>query len=1559
MKVTNHFVQGKMNKDIDERFLPKGQYAHAENVRVANSDGSDVGAVENVRGNEQLTNFGLTNAMTIGTYPDGSNQKLYWLVTSDEKDLVLEYDFSNSLLSVLLESTKPDGVLNFDRDHLVTGIVKIINGDSDKDLLIWTDDLNGIRKINIERSKGYIVDGFTEDEISLIKKPPRFAPKATLTYTGSLIENDIEDSFYSFSYRYKYLDGEFSALSSYTNYKFAPNDSKIDFQTMENEGMVNAFNAIKIEFNTGDKTVTDIQLVVKESNSSGLAIVETFNKSDEGWLDSTTQSFVFANSKKYLYLPEKELYRPYDNVPRLAKAMELINNRVIFGNYVEGYDLINSFGEDIVIDYELSLLSKDLTGVDVPLTFALSNVIDDTMVIDLAGLNLSSNSRLSLDVKLEQTTYSGLYANLFSFIINNGFTDATGLATDTDFIYFVEEVMTSHFLANYNAIPPADSIVLTTTGFSIVSSTATTISIKAPTITYRIDNTPLDTLDFDFTDIVSNYTYQPLSAAFFRDIAINSSLKTNRSYEIGIIYMDEYGRSTTVITDKNNTIQIPQEFSGNQNVIIVNLNNQPPAFADRYKLVVKQNKSEYQTIYTNIFYEDGLFRWVKLEGANKDKVQEGDTLIVKSDLGGIVRDVIKVRVLEVAVKAEDFIVGNTNESGDDIIEEQGLYMKIKPTGFDMSFTSATARTFEGSSHLRYPTQSDTLTQPSFGTGSIATANFVPYKIGAGTSVRLFIEFRAWGAIEYRETFDKTFRSNGDYLSMEDWFNAEVVDLGSFGTEFTSSFGFTTGGEHFAIRAHRDGTASRSISTTVKFEVLFSEGVVIFETEPKDTDNNIYYETEQTFEIINGYHQGNVQSQSVSEGTAIIEMDFFNCYSQGNGAESYRYKDAFNKNFLNIDLRPSTTSVEKFKEIRRFSELTYSAPYNENTSLNGLGEFNLSTLNYKEDIDKKYGFIQKLYAKDTDILVFQEDKVSRVLYGKDLLMNADGTSNITSTESILGQQIPYAGEYGISRNPESFAFDANNIYFADAKRGCVCRLSLNGITEISMAGMINFFKDSYKGSINTRKLGAYDPYYDQYVIHNDDNTIAASFNIACSESLIRNGFFGVAYLNIDYGVLIGDAGFNYSSNGVPIKYDIDYNGTLYSTGYVGDSSYNAELATLGLPPVSGVGTGVFTFPKGLSVPKIATVTITAPISGANFQIDGNCVAADTISVTSIVLNGVADEGLNIKSRYRWSNATYLSSFRTFNNFFETGDVDIFDLFVGAEGSTQVPLTDSVVELQSYKGYAETAQFNTDDRMGYLISSTFYAEVDLDTILSLATFPTPTTVVGLGGSVTNSASFPFTRALGESYLYLIWDYRGQTILVNDTTTVDNAGNVIVPVLSNDTIIGTPVVTIFTPAVNGIAVVNLDNTVTYTHDGSATLTDSFVYQVFDGTNYNTATVNVTVNAVAPPSELTITSSFPNAGTGTVDFLGGQPFEVLTLSFVVTADPSFSDLLFDDPCIAVPPLTSTQLTRTGYATLDANGSGVSIYTFSPADNTSSCLITITGRSSGLPIPVANSTNV
>ncbi|MCP4990662.1 MAG: hypothetical protein GY928_32855, partial [Colwellia sp.] len=129
-----------MNKDLDERLVPNGEYRDAMNVEVSSSEGSDVGSVQNVLGNTvQSTkdniplstwssNYisNLTNEQCIGSVCDYENNKIYWFITSDEADCIAEYDEATKVVTPIL--VDKSNVLNFSNDYKITG-VNIITGD--------------------------------------------------------------------------------------------------------------------------------------------------------------------------------------------------------------------------------------------------------------------------------------------------------------------------------------------------------------------------------------------------------------------------------------------------------------------------------------------------------------------------------------------------------------------------------------------------------------------------------------------------------------------------------------------------------------------------------------------------------------------------------------------------------------------------------------------------------------------------------------------------------------------------------------------------------------------------------------------------------------------------------------------------------------------------------------------------------------------------------------------------------------------------------------------------------------------------------------------------------------------------------------------------------------------------------------------------------------------------------------------------------------------------------------------------------------------------------------
>ena len=225
----------------------------------------------------------------------------------------------------------------------------------------------------------------------------------------------------------------------------------------------------------------------------------------------------------------------------------------------------------------------------------------------------------------------------------------------------------------------------------------------------------------------------------------------------------------------------------------------------------------------------------------------------------------------------------------------------------------------------------------------------------------------------------------------------------------------------------------------------------------------------------------VSTGIVVKNSGIVGLSWHNCWSFGNGVESNRIGDTYNKPFLQNGVTLSSIVEEDFKEEHKGSSLIYSGLYNSSSGINNLNQF-IQAEKITKDLNPTYGSIQKLYSKgsaDGDLIALCEDRILKILANKDALFNADGNSQLIATDRVLGQAQPYSGSYGISKNPESFASQSFRVYFADKVRGSIIRLSKDGLTAISDHGMKDWFRDNLK--LNDRLIGSCDDKKNEYNI----------------------------------------------------------------------------------------------------------------------------------------------------------------------------------------------------------------------------------------------------------------------------------------------------------------------------------------------------------------------------------------------------------------------------------------------------------------------------------------------
>jgi len=1517
-KIQRNFIQGRMNKSVDERLVPNGEYVDGLNVRLGSTEASEIGSVENAKGNERLTTLQFNgtnlsnNAKCIGALEDGIHETMYWFVhdpnfsvgATGKLDMIVSYNVNNGVLTYHVISIDDGGgvntTLNFDSDYLITG-VNIVD-----DLLFFTDDLNPPRNINVTRNYPNPVsniDEITAEQLMVIKKPPVTSP-AIAPSTNTSEDNFLEDRFICFAYRYKYADNEYSATSQFSEPAFLPKNFLFDTSSYLNSGMENFANECVITYNSGGPLVVGIDLLFKDMDDPIIKIIESLDKADLGLANDTDYTYTFTNSKIYTILDDAEIIRLYDNVPHTAKAQTIMGNRLMYGNYTDGYDLVDENDIPVKFEYTTNLITDDIGENDLTTTLddgdysfgSTITVTDSIAEFDLTGQDLVTGATLSFEIRFEHDSFAGdtpfpteetsAIDIQFDYILQRDFNSVYELATDDDFVRKIGTINLTSSGSNTSVI--ANKLIDSSATFiadgTTVNSLVTNESTNESTIVTSVDSETQLTLSDDiFTATPENYAVysstsirsvedscsgstftdefncnvpnnldslikvqsginnanEPISivtspssdiiglqipamkfvdsltsptqtvyeyytitftSAEYREIGNPTSLHSNRDYEVGMIYMDEFNRATTALVSPNNTVHVPCSNSDTRNQIQVTIPTQqkPPEWATRYKFCIKPDKDTYETIYTNIFYEDVTSNSVYflLEGENAAKVNEGDTYFVKSDTQGPLNNCVTATVLEKDTKAPDFLSPAPQDSDDnDIPVLGGVYMKMKPRNFSAVFSEDSTIAYGTFSDQEkdkgsYPRMAYTVNLKKDG------GEYYDYDVPANSRIKIEIYAERIGkncgtsAVE-RRYWASTVNmiASNDYDNFKEWWDGDNaigaleaaaisdVDCGECeqGVIYNSSIN-TTGLNSISqtfcdlnlqflryspvgsddgrlalgfVGIQSGGTSNKKRSRIrMNIEVVRAESTLVFETKPRESLPDTWYESSDSFPITSGFHEGNTQDQTASQ-PAIVLTDFYNCISFGNGVESYKIKDSITGRKLELGNRVFTTSSQEYKRANRDSDITYSGVFNDESNINKLNSFNLGQLNFKV-LEDSFGPIQRLVGRETDVLTFQEDKISYVLQGKNLLSDSSAGGSITSVPEVLGTQIARIENFGMSHNPESYAEWGSKKYFTDAKRGAV--LELNGsnyqneqLMVISEFGMRSWYRDLFIDSFNTHKLGAFDPYMNEYVLSSNDIELPVEEEcIDCGVTRTYNITAGTdTTYCVNVGELVGDVTISYNIQSVSSTINIDatYDGTTTSSGNVSTS-------------------GSFTFDKDVVGQDEANIEISAATGTAVVEVTVSCPDAQEITIVLIGVTSQAEAGQFIHNEYRWTDGVYISPLHSMQMDFLSGNanplVSMYETVTGPQGAGIIPADSAVVSIISNKiEPQDNFEFNSSvDKFYYHRSNTLYNNTvsEISTLLGLATEATPIT----GGPNTFEATFNMPDT-DEQYLYLIYDYR----------------------------------------------------------------------------------------------------------------------------------------------------------------------------------------------------------
>ena len=360
----NKLIPQYLTSDTDQKLIKSVEMTDNLNVRVSNDDEGTNGVVKNVKGTTAITGKGSADIIpsgenrVIGSVANEKNKEVLFLLWNSNGDHgIYKIDLTTNKFRRLHFGS----VLNFQKDSYVK--CDVVVNEKEETLLYFTDNVNPPMKVNINRLETFdypasFYIGTNEEKLlslTAAKQPPLNSPNYNIVNNPSYKYNLINEKSFQFAYKYIYRDGEHSALSPYSTLAFASNQLKYGFIS---DGSKNFFNQINVFVRNTVADVKDIVLYAREGDKGTFYEVAKIENNDA---NTNARVINFRNDTIGKALSDTELNKTYDNVPQLARAQAFVGGRLMYGNYTEGYENIDTDTE-LLANYHKK---EDIYSIDV------------------------------------------------------------------------------------------------------------------------------------------------------------------------------------------------------------------------------------------------------------------------------------------------------------------------------------------------------------------------------------------------------------------------------------------------------------------------------------------------------------------------------------------------------------------------------------------------------------------------------------------------------------------------------------------------------------------------------------------------------------------------------------------------------------------------------------------------------------------------------------------------------------------------------------------------------------------------------------------------------------------------------------------------------------------------------------------------------------------------------------------------------------------------------------------------------------------------------------------
>lgn len=1002
---TQEFTGG-VNSDFAPDVMPPGVSRRWLNCNVLSTPGGNTGIVTNVRGNVEIP-VPLPPSgenMVIGSALDEESNYLYFAMwNGDGYHSWFRYDHVSGAVDTVFQCRTMTGDVDiWDWPEGVFILSADIIGNN---LLSWSMEGQPAREIDVFKALGGDYSGALDQDTRAYKRAPLMAPTASYTTDEDKKYNRLFGNQFRFAYRFHYSTGAKSNWSDWGNV------ARPDFELFSGEdGVPLLNNAIDVGLETGSWQVTHIEVGMQKTNPDGGVLpwvsVDILDKDKNGIADNSLYNFRFYNDSPTSAIPAEDIIRPYSYLPKNPKTQAYVKNALLYANFYEGFP-------DVSVD-----VGTEVRYDDIFLDPAEENELNDPSIQVLNHTELYAQIS---DGWFGVYKWKGIQGDLvigpdvekgnkfeIRFYNSNGeryYASVTAGYSDTS--KSIAQKLSNQFSQIFSADPLKKTPV-----FQSIGDVSVDLGGNA-SFNFRYWN------GRDNPQPVVTTTVNPVSTTSLQDAGQSvQNIKLGSSGRYGLLYSDSDGRTSAVYTNNSMVVNIDTINDLGEikkPVITFSINHTAPEWAASYQIVRTKNLVQRQ------------FVQLLIQKTVTHEAPSGD-MYMDLHLGSLF-----------------------------------TYQRTHPnTVINYNYTKG--------DRLRLISQFDADAAPSDPDWVIATEvkdyEVIDYNPEVITDKDENITLDGSNSVTVEAT-------DPQYIGMwieVDGSEREITGVTS-ATQYELDRDFDTGDPAHTTKTYPSyRIINRNGSIRIKYDPAFpivanpetDEFAIVEIYTPaigvNSVDDNIYYAFGQKFVIIDGFHTGNIQNQTLAQ-PAIIDIDEGDSYVRYrelpvsnseeptvlvSSIEDSNYSDFYVSDMSDDGRVYALDSGQG--EVHFGSRIRWSRNYIEGTKINGLNDFdNLS----REDYNDKYGDIELILSSEDRLYVFKHLKTAWLpVYGR-RVTTQDGQAEITSSPDILPNMLSYfLWDGGVGDNPESVVRNGNNIYFVSPDSGVFARIGGDGVEPIS-------------------------------------------------------------------------------------------------------------------------------------------------------------------------------------------------------------------------------------------------------------------------------------------------------------------------------------------------------------------------------------------------------------------------------------------------------------------------------------------------------------------------------